>query len=51
MKSLKIKCEECGQKLTDKTGREYVQAPGGAWLDVCKSCAKLLSGDADRRLP
>jgi hypothetical protein len=40
MKSLRIKCEECGRKFTDETGRNYERAYGGGIFQVCDLCAK-----------
>lgn len=36
------RCDHCGCKLTEKTGRDYVQAYGGAWLDICDNCSAAL---------
>ena len=34
-----IKCEECGIRFSENTGREYVKDFGGKTLDVCEECA------------
>jgi hypothetical protein len=42
-----MKCEECGKRFSDQTGREYIQLIGGGYEDVCKACADRLAWNRD----
>ena len=47
MGKLSTKCEECGKKFTDATGKQYERAYGGGIFLVCDECAEKFRAERE----